>query len=685
MLPGASALGLGMPILHDRMKMEEERLRIVREEEREREREIQREKEREREREREQREKEQREREQREREQREKEQREKEQRERELREKEREVRDRERLLSASHHYSNQMYGGLPRNLLGQLLPPVLQSSMGLGLRPPQSPLHSLQSIPPYHTSSQRQSPHSSMGLNLGLGLPPVPTSLTLPPNVHSSSSLNLSHHTGLSHSSVSTSLALGHPVTSLSQTSLGLSHSGTSLGMVPVSSNLSMTHHAPPGLNLSHGGSMNLTHTSNLMSHHPSTTGSLNLTPYSSALTTTSSNYPTPHQSLNLSISQHPVSSSNLHSNSASISSLVSNSNIPSNMQPYYTSSSSQQHIPIGGNGNNDKTSIGSLSGVSQNQNALSSSSSNIGIRHSTNSNQVPNAHPSPTSISSNSIINLNVPKSPLKPQQHSLPTTPIPPPSVNQSSQPQSTQTVQLNGSSNNNNNSLNIDKNSIDLTISSERKDTISNHLITSSSTTQQNPATSTIEVNGVSSSSDEMSKDGISGNDCSSTSALKLSSTTAEELSHPTNNNLSPDDGAKVASLTPTSTTITSTPPIKDSSNNVDNKPIEDNKSNDVSGNSSPTITASKQQGKDQNLLNSDYNNDGSNNESNDQLNNINNNSSTIDSKTLITTCAEPSNSNDTNCNTTNTIVTTINSPLNSLTSPVTSNTTKSNKIE
>lgn len=283
MLPnGTSPLGLGVPGLHERLKLEEEhRQRLAREEERERE--IQREKERElrEQREREQREKEQREREQREKEQREKEQREKEQRERELREKEREARERERMISASHHYSSQMY---PRNLLPPMLPTL---GPPLGLRA----THPLSSISPYHSAAaaaaaaQRQSPH--LGLNLALSMAAVPSNLNLPPpppSVHSSPSLNLSHHlpptslslshpaaSGLSHhSQVSLAAMAAHsssPVTSLSHPSLGLPP--------PPGLNLSHPHMSPHQL---HSQSLNLATTSSPMG------GSLNLSQSAAAV-----------------------------------------------------------------------------------------------------------------------------------------------------------------------------------------------------------------------------------------------------------------------------------------------------------------------------------------------------------------------------------------------------------------
>ncbi|XP_055692452.1 uncharacterized protein LOC129795328 isoform X3 [Lutzomyia longipalpis] len=256
MLPTGAALGLGVPAgFHERLKQEEEhRARLARQEEEQRERELQqREKERElrEQREREQREKEQREKEQREREQREKEQREKEAREREMREKEREARERER-LAASHHYAPQMYShpsmrNMPHNLLGQLLPPGPSSlaSLTMGLRPPpQTSLHSISQLSPYHATSQRQSPHAAaMSLNLGMGLPPMP-----PHSVHSS--LNLSHH-----------LPLGHPAAMpvVSHASLGGHTTSPSalLGTHPSLSGLA----AHPGL-LAASGGLNLSSSS---------------------------------------------------------------------------------------------------------------------------------------------------------------------------------------------------------------------------------------------------------------------------------------------------------------------------------------------------------------------------------------------------------------------------------------
>lgn len=208
MLPGAPP-SMGMPGLHERMKLEEEhRARIVREEEKAREREReereremrereQREKdarEREREaREREMREKEAREREQREKEQRERDQREKEARERDMREQQRE---REKLLQNHHFMQSQRH---QFNLLGFL------PQMGLGLRPP-SGMH-----PALHALN-----HPMMGLSLP---PQIPTSM----HQQSSGSLNLSHHS----QSPSSQSSQQSPITSSSNipTSMSLAHS----------------------------------------------------------------------------------------------------------------------------------------------------------------------------------------------------------------------------------------------------------------------------------------------------------------------------------------------------------------------------------------------------------------------------------------------------------------------------
>ncbi|KQS61999.1 uncharacterized protein LOC6546696 isoform X2 [Drosophila erecta] len=275
MMPGA-ALGIS-PAMHDRMKLEEEhRARLAREEERERE--IQREKERElrEQREKEQREKEQREKEQREREQREKEQREKEARERKLRDEERErERERQQLLTASHHYSNQLYSPLNRNLLGSMIP-----HLNMSLRGPPGALHGLPGMSHYHAAAanaQRQSPHGAMGLNLGMaGLPGVP-----PLGGHGP---NLQHHLQQA------AMGLAHPGAA------GLTHPGFSaaalgLGAHPHSLNLShphmsphhpasLAHQLPPHTSSAGGGGLSnsipVTASSSLSASSPHT--SLNLT-----------------------------------------------------------------------------------------------------------------------------------------------------------------------------------------------------------------------------------------------------------------------------------------------------------------------------------------------------------------------------------------------------------------------
>ncbi|XP_033152452.1 uncharacterized protein LOC117135962 isoform X2 [Drosophila mauritiana] len=275
MMPGA-ALGIS-PAMHDRIKLEEEhRARLAREEERERE--IQREKERElrEQREKEQREKEQREKEQREREQREKEQREKEARERKLRDEERErERERQQLLTASHHYSNQLYSPLNRNLLGSMIP-----HLNMSLRGPPGALHGLPGMSHYHAAAanaQRQSPHGAMGLNLGMaGLPGVP-----PLGGHGP---NLQHHLQQA------AMGLAHPGAA------GLTHPGFSaaalgLGAHPHSLNLShphmsphhpasLAHQLPPHTSSAGGGGLSnsipVTASSSLSASSPHT--SLNLT-----------------------------------------------------------------------------------------------------------------------------------------------------------------------------------------------------------------------------------------------------------------------------------------------------------------------------------------------------------------------------------------------------------------------
>uniref|UniRef100_A0A0A1X7F0 Protein split ends n=1 Tax=Zeugodacus cucurbitae TaxID=28588 RepID=A0A0A1X7F0_ZEUCU len=326
MIPSA-ALGLGSA-LHERMKLEEEhRARIAREEEHERE--MQREKEqREREREREQREREQREKEQREREQREKEQREKEQkekeaRERELREKEREARERERqILSASHHYTSQLYSPLGRNLLGPMMP-----HLSLGLRAPPGALHSLPPMSAYHAASQRQSPHSAMGLNLGLpGLGSVPS---------------LSHGPG----------GLPHH---LQQSALGLAHPSAA----------GLTHPGFPGaaLGLSHHG-INLTHP-HISPHHPAMVPSHQISPHSSSIASTSTTTTSPHN-LNLSMQSNAgasmkvsvpnsVSQTSVSGLQSSTSMTQATSTLSSHIPQmsnslYHSHHSSQQHLSSAG------------------------------------------------------------------------------------------------------------------------------------------------------------------------------------------------------------------------------------------------------------------------------------------------------------------------------------------------
>ncbi|KAH8269517.1 hypothetical protein KR018_004756 [Drosophila ironensis] len=276
MMPGA-ALGIS-PAMHDRIKLEEEhRARLAREEERERE--LQREKERElrEQREKEQREKEQREKEQREKEQREREQREKEARERKLRDEERErERERQQLLNASHHYSNQLYSPLNRNLLGSMMP-----HLNLGLRGPPGALHGLPGMSHYHAAAanaQRQSPHAAMGLNLGMpGLPGVGVS---PLGGHGPP--NLQHHLQQA------AMGLAHPAAA------GLTHPGFSAAALGLSAH-------PHSLNLSHPH-MSPHHPASLAAaaHQlpPHTSGSG--VPSNSIPVTSSSSASSPHASLNL-------------------------------------------------------------------------------------------------------------------------------------------------------------------------------------------------------------------------------------------------------------------------------------------------------------------------------------------------------------------------------------------------
>ncbi|KAH8336717.1 hypothetical protein KR059_001382 [Drosophila kikkawai] len=280
MMPGA-ALGIS-PAMHDRIKLEEEhRARLAREEERERE--MQREKERElrEQREKEQREKEQREKEQREREreQREKEQREKEARERKLRDEERErERERQQLLNASHHYSNQLYSPLNRNLLGSMIPHI-----NLSLRGPPGALHGLPGMSHYHAAAanaQRQSPHAAMGLNLGMaGLQGVGVS---PLGGHGPP--NLQHHLQQA------AMGLAHPGAA------GLTHPGFSAAALGLSAH-------PHSLNLSHPH-MSPHHPASLAAHqlppHTSTAGGGGLSNSIPVTASSSLSVSSPHSSLNL-------------------------------------------------------------------------------------------------------------------------------------------------------------------------------------------------------------------------------------------------------------------------------------------------------------------------------------------------------------------------------------------------
>ncbi|KRK00116.1 zinc finger CCCH domain-containing protein 18 isoform X5 [Drosophila yakuba] len=315
MMPGA-ALGIS-PAMHDRMKLEEEhRARLAREEERERE--IQREKERElrEQREKEQREKEQREKEQREREQREKEQREKEARERKLRDEERErERERQQLLTASHHYSNQLYSPLNRNLLGSMIP-----HLNMSLRGPPGALHGLPGMSHYHAAAanaQRQSPHGAMGLNLGMaGLPGVPQLGGHGPN--------LQHHLQQA------AMGLAHPGAA------GLTHPGFSaaalgLGAHPHSLNLSHPHMSPH-----HPASL-----AHQLPPHTSSAGGGGLSNSIPVTASSSLSASSPHTSLNLTSSvklsadQVPTSTPSGGVSGSGMPPTTSSSHIP-NMGHYY-------------------------------------------------------------------------------------------------------------------------------------------------------------------------------------------------------------------------------------------------------------------------------------------------------------------------------------------------------------
>ncbi|XP_017053794.1 uncharacterized protein LOC108096603 isoform X2 [Drosophila ficusphila] len=316
MMPGA-ALGIS-PAMHDRMKLEEEhRARLAREEERERE--MQREKERElrEQREKEQREKEQREKEQREREQREKEQREKEARERKLRDEERE-RERERqLLNASHHYSNQLYSPLNRNLLGSMIP-----HLNMSLRGPPGALHGLPGMSHYHAAAanaQRQSPHGAMGLNLGMaGLPGV----GVPPLG--------GHGPNLQHHLQQAAMGLAHPGAA------GLTHPGFSAAALGLSAH-------PHSLNLSHPH-MSPHHPASLAHQLPPHTSSAGGGGLSNSIPVTASSSlsaSSPHSSLNLtaavklSADQVPTSTPSGGVSGSGLPPTTSSSHIP-NMGHYY-------------------------------------------------------------------------------------------------------------------------------------------------------------------------------------------------------------------------------------------------------------------------------------------------------------------------------------------------------------
>ncbi|XP_049532942.1 uncharacterized protein LOC125949698 isoform X2 [Anopheles darlingi] len=353
--------GMGMPSIHERMKIEEEhRAARMREEERAREaREaaIEREKERElrEQREREQREKEQREKEERERLQREKEQREKEAREREQREKEREreaarereqrererERERERMMHMMPHSLPRPFFSIPG------LPPGLSPQLGLGMRP-QGPL----GLAAHHPL------HPSLGLSMSLGLPQVPQ----PP---SASSLNLTHPSAglvpqppppgsaLGHPSIPTSLAAAaaaysHSIASTMNSSyhssmahmggLNLSHSAAALASAQ---NLSLAGHIPPPAHLSAAGSPVLPVVSSASGgavgggHHLAPSPH-HLSPHGAPLALTSSKsstHPSPHPATRASPSSPVVAAPSGPISSSS----TSNSSAAPPPHPYYT------------------------------------------------------------------------------------------------------------------------------------------------------------------------------------------------------------------------------------------------------------------------------------------------------------------------------------------------------------
>lgn len=250
-------------------------------------------------------------------------------REREQQEKEREMaRERERL----HHYSQQMFNsGRNLNLLGPMMP-GLNSPMGM----PRLQPHPLGQM--YHSApGQRQSPHVSMGLNLGMSGLNLP-----PPGVHSSS-LNLSHH--MQHPSpVPTSLTMGHPSgVSVSLGGMSNAHSNMSMGghlSVPTTVGLSHPGIPSAGLNLSHHSTgLNLSHPVSTSSPSGLNTSSLNLSGSHPGSMTTMHNSSVQSQSLNLTQSNgKDHQSSNQHPSH-------NHSHIPRSTPP--TSISSGHYYPV--------------------------------------------------------------------------------------------------------------------------------------------------------------------------------------------------------------------------------------------------------------------------------------------------------------------------------------------------